>query len=218
MEWRARTTCESLIIPRFFTRFFKGARYNGFHCSVPVKQPVTIRSFERSDLPGILRIERESFELDAWPREVFLEYARAPEPGSAERSRGPDGRRAKPPLRGLLEYAGAPPLFLVATVSKRIAGYSIACLTRHGGEIASLAVGSRYRQRGIATALLKAILRKLRRSGATTVWLMVRPQNEGAIRLYRKLGFVRTATVPNYYEDRSSGWQMRMNLVTSTRP
>jgi len=29
-----------------------------------------------------------------------------------------------------------------------------------------------------------------------TVWLMVRRKNEAAIRLYRKLGFVRTATVP----------------------
>jgi ribosomal protein S18 acetylase RimI-like enzyme len=189
----------------------------------PVKQPVTIRSFEKGDLPGILRIERESFELDAWPREVFLEYAYAPEPGSAERLRGPDGRRAKPPVRGLLEYAGAPPLFLVATApgsttGQRLAGYIITCLTRHGGEIASLAVGSRYRQMGVATALLKTILRKLRRRGAKTAWLMVRPQNKSAIRLYRKLGFVRTATVANYYDDRSSGWQMRMNLVTFPRP
>ena len=45
-----------------------------------------------------------------------------------------------------------------------------------------------------------------------TVWLMVRRKNEAAIRLYRKLGFVRTATVPNYYEDQSTGWRMRLGL------
>ena len=146
---------------------------------------VTVRVFEKSDLPGILRMERESFDRDAWPREVFLEYA-----------------------------AAVPDLFLVARVEGRTAGYSIACLTRHGAEVASLAVRPRYRQRGVATALLNATIRKLRRSGAAAVWLMVRPRNEAAIRLYRKLGFVRIGTVPDYYDDRSSGWRMKMRLGT----
>lgn len=128
-------------------------------------------------------MERESFDRDAWPREVFLNYA-----------------------------AAVPDLFLVARVDGRIAGYCIACLTRHGAEIASLAVRPLYRQRGVATALLNATIRKLRRSGAAAVWLMVRRRNEAAIRLYRKFGFVRTGTVPDYYDDRSAGWRMRMDL------
>ncbi len=128
-------------------------------------------------------MERESFGRDAWPRELFLEYA-----------------------------AAVPDLFLVARAGGTIAGYSIACRSRHGAEIASLAVRPPYRQRGVATALLRATFRKLRRSGAKAVWLMVRRRNEQAIRLYRKLGFVRTGTVPNYYDDRSSGWRMRMSL------
>jgi len=143
-----------------------------------------VRSFESGDLPSVLRIERESFDRDAWPREVFLEYARA-----------------------------QPDLFLVARAAgNKIAGYSIARLTRHGAEIASLAVRPPYRGIGVATALLRAIIRKLRRAGAKTVWLMVRRTNEPAIRLYRKFGFVRTATVPNHYSDGSSGWRMRMDL------
>jgi ribosomal-protein-alanine N-acetyltransferase len=144
---------------------------------------VTIRLFKTRDLPGILRMEGESFDRDAWSREVFLDYA-----------------------------AAVPDLFLVARVEARIAGYSIACLTRHGAEIASLAVRPRYRERGVATALLKATIRKLRRSGAAAVWLMVRPDNEAAIRLYRKLGFVRAGAVSDYYEDRSPGWRMRLRL------
>jgi ribosomal-protein-alanine N-acetyltransferase len=148
-----------------------------------VKQTVTIRSFQKGDLPGILRMELESFGRDAWPRELFLEYA-----------------------------AAVPDLFLVARAGGTIAGYSIACQSRHGAEIASLAVRSPYRRRGVATALLRATFRKLRRSGAKAVWLMVRRRNEEAIRLYRKLGFVRTGTVPNYYDDHSSGWRMRMGL------
>jgi ribosomal-protein-alanine N-acetyltransferase len=131
-------------------------------------------------------MERESFERDAWPREVFLDYA-----------------------------AAAPKFFLVAKVCSdpggKLAGYSIAMLTRHGAEIASLAVRPLYRQRGIATALLKATLPKLRRHGVKAVWLMVRPLNQEAIQLYRKFGFARTGTVPNYYED-CSGWRMKMDL------
>jgi ribosomal-protein-alanine N-acetyltransferase len=144
---------------------------------------VTIRVFQKSDVPSILRMERKSFDRDAWPREVFLDYA-----------------------------AAVPDFFLVARLDGRIAGYSIGCLTRHGAEIASLAVRPIHRKHGVATALLKATIRKLRRSGAAAVWLMVRRENEAAIRLYRKLGFVRTETVLNYYDGRSPGWRMRMKL------
>ena len=102
---------------------------------------VTVRSFKKDDLPSILRIERESFDRDAWSQEVFLEYART-----------------------------APALFLVASVAGRIAGYSIACLVRHGAEIASLAVRPQYRQEGVATMLLKTTIRNVRRSGAQAVY------------------------------------------------
>jgi len=149
---------------------------------------VVIRAFQKADLPAILRMERECFGQDAWPREMFLDYA-----------------------------AEAPELFLVARVPRgvsgsSIAGYSIARMTRHEAEIASLAVRPLFRRRGVATALLRASLRKLRRSGAKAVWLMVRSNNQEAIGLYRRLGFLRTATVPNYYDDRSSGWRMGMGL------
>ena len=40
-----------------------------------MKQTVTVRSFEKDDLPSILRIEQETFDRDVWSREVFLEYA-----------------------------------------------------------------------------------------------------------------------------------------------
>jgi ribosomal-protein-alanine N-acetyltransferase len=156
---------------------------------------IIIRRFEERDLPSILRLERESFEHDAWSSKTFLEYA-----------------------------AAVPEFFLVALVvvssvasgirGERLAGYSIASFTRHGAEIDSLGVRPRYRQEGVAAALLNATFRKLRRRGAQAVWLMVRRENEAAIRLYRKLGFVRTATVPDYYENGASraGWRMRKDL------
>jgi ribosomal-protein-alanine N-acetyltransferase len=139
-----------------------------------------------------MRIERASFDRDAWPRELFAAYA-----------------------------AATPRFFLVAEIDGHIAGYSIATFTRQGAEIDSLAVLPRYRNLGVATALLKWTIRKVRRRGVPAIALMVRRNNESAIRLYRKLGFVRAATVANYYPggaasdgalQDTTGWRMRKTL------
>ncbi len=148
-----------------------------------IVEPRKVRLFEGRDLPRILKIEASSFGHDAWPAELFREYARA-----------------------------SPRLFLVALVGRKIAGYSIACIGRNAAELASIAVLPEYRGLGIASELLTATLRKVRRRGATAVWLMVRPDNAAAIRLYRKFGFVRTSRVRRYYEDGSAGSRMRVRL------
>jgi ribosomal-protein-alanine acetyltransferase len=142
-----------------------------------------MRLFQSRDLRGILSVESESFGCDAWPAEVFREYAEL-----------------------------WPKLFLVATVDDRIAGYSIASLARGNAELASIAVASKHRGQGVGSALLKATIRKVRRAGAGAIWLMVRPANRSAVSLYEHRGFVRTSTVARYYEDGSAGWRMKLVL------
>ena len=144
---------------------------------------VKTRIFESRDLPRILRIEDAAFGADAWPAELFEEYART-----------------------------SPKLFLVAMLGRKLVGYSIGCLRRQTAELASIGVLPDYRGRGVATKLLKVTLRKVRREGAKSMWLMVRRDNEKAIRLYRSLGFEHEATVRRYYEDGSSGSRMRVVL------
>jgi [ribosomal protein S18]-alanine N-acetyltransferase len=139
-----------------------------------------IRKFHPRDLAGILKIENASFGVDAWPAELFREYARA-----------------------------CPRLFLVAELNGTIAGYIIACLEKERAEIASIAVLPRYRGRRIASQLLTRTLRTLEGLGASTVSLMVRRDNLSAIELYRKFGFIRTATVHGYYEDGAVAWRMK---------
>ncbi len=146
--------------------------------------PTLIRLFQQRDLPSILRVENESFGCDAWPSEIFQEYARL-----------------------------WPKLFLVATVDLRITGYSIACLTRGTAELASIAVSSKHRGHGVGSALLAATIHKVQRLGASAIWLMVRPTNQSAVTLYQHRGFVRTSTVSRYYEDGSAGWRMRRPLA-----
>lgn len=146
--------------------------------------PPRVRRFAMHDLASILRIEQKSFGVDAWPADLFKNYA----------------------LR-------RPELFLVAQVGRRIAGYSITCVSARGvAEVDSIAVLPRYRGRGIAKMLLQRSIQKVRRIGVSAVTLMVRRENTSAIQLYRRLGFVRTATVKDYYEDGATAWRMRLAL------
>lgn len=131
----------------------------------------------------LLAVEEDAFGPDAWPADLFRSYA-----------------------------LSNPELFLVARAGRAIAGYAIAALSRGGAEIASIAVHSRYRRQHVASFLFRAIRRRVCRRGASAIWLMVRLDNEAAIRFYRGLGFARTGTTPGYYEDGSSAWRMRLPL------
>ncbi len=144
---------------------------------------ISIRIFRLNDLAGIIRIEKASFGIDAWPAALFRYYAG--------------------------EY---PALFYVAVVDRRIAGYGITCVTGETAEIVSIAVLPRYRGRRIARMLLRKTIAKAQRLGATSVWLMVRRDNLVAIQLYKSMGFARTITIGRYYEDGAAAWRMRMPL------
>ncbi len=142
-----------------------------------------IRRFQSRDLRRILKIEDESFGCDAWPADIFREYARV-----------------------------SPNLFLVATVGNHMAGYSIASFARGNFELASIAVLSKYRGEGVASALLKANIRKAKRLNVSSIWLMVRTTNQSAVDFYKHRRFVRMSTVARYYEDGSAGWRMKLTL------
>lgn len=144
---------------------------------------IQIVPFRARQLERIARIERASFGKEAWPRTYFLELHR-------------DCRD----------------FFFVAKISRRIAGYAVACTESPNAEIVSLAVDPDYRRRGVASALMRHVLRELRTARLPRVDLMVRIGNTGAVRLYRSLGFRRVRAVPGYYEDGGDGILMTRAL------
>ena len=144
---------------------------------------IQIRPAARRDLDAILRIENASFGIDAWEAALFREY---------------------------LKDCGE--LFIVAKVSGRIAGYSIACNGSRGAELDSIAVHPLHRGHGVARGLMKATLSALRRRGARVCFLTVRCANREAIALYARSGFRRVRRMPGYYAD-EDGWRMRKRLV-----
>jgi ribosomal-protein-alanine acetyltransferase len=145
-----------------------------------------IRPFRPADLDRLLEIERASFGRDAWPRNMFLDFARH-----------------------------CPDLFLVLKSSRRIAGYSITCIAGEKAELTSIAVDPRVRRQGLAQALLHYTAADLLRRRVRSWWLMVRVDNMAAIAFYLGYGFVKSRMVRNYYEDGESAYRMRLAVGRS---
>jgi ribosomal-protein-alanine N-acetyltransferase len=135
-----------------------------------------IRAFRMSDLDAVLEIERASFGADAYDRKLFAE---------------------------LFEKCGR--LFLVAASGTCIRAYAVtATAVRREAlcaELVSVAVGPAWRGLGVASALLRGTLRRLRLRRVHRVTLAVRVSNRKAQALYAKFGFARSRRVRRYYED-----------------
>jgi [ribosomal protein S18]-alanine N-acetyltransferase len=144
-----------------------------------------IRRAGIDDLPAIMRIEKQSFDRDAWDRKLFLDYF-----AQSDRS-----------------------AFLVAAIDHEVVGYALAFQSQSSAEIHSIAVAPSARGCGVAVALMRRILALLRRRGFHTVCLNVRLENKAAIGLYRKLGFERVRRVDGYYEDGAPAWRMRRSAA-----
>jgi len=68
--------------------------------------------------------------------------------------------------------------------------------------IIRIAVAPDYRSRGVATWLLEQSLKLAQQKKEfNSVYIEVRPSNNAAIALYRKLGFYVIGTRPNYYPE-----------------
>jgi ribosomal protein S18 acetylase RimI-like enzyme len=76
--------------------------------------------------------------------------------------------------------------------------------------IANVATHPEYRRQGIARQLTTAALARAREKHAQSIWLHVRDDNPGAIKLYRELGFVERSRRTNWYA--SSGTTPLGNL------
>lgn len=67
---------------------------------------------------------------------------------------------------------------------------------------------------GIATALMENFIRFAVSYGVTEVWLEVKTDNEAAIALYVKFGFMKSMIMKNYYSDGSAALRMQLALTS----
>ncbi len=92
---------------------------------------------------------------------------------------------------------------IVAVGANQLFGYAL-LLTRTGsqrGRLYSIAVSELARGMTLGARLLAAIEAAAVAAGLTTMQLEVRTDNDAAIKLYLRSGYVRYAQRPGYYED-----------------
>jgi ribosomal-protein-alanine N-acetyltransferase len=89
---------------------------------------------------------------------------------------------------------------------RKMVGYALFCEdSKRRMRLMSVAVLPTYRGKGVAAELLR---RGLVAIGTRPCELEVRTSNEGAIRLYERLGFRKLRIFPGYYADNEDAWVM----------
>ncbi len=91
--------------------------------------------------------------------------------------------------------------FFVASHEGRVIGYCGIKIVAGEGYITNIAVTKDFRGKGVAKALLSALMRHCEQLYCSFVTLEVRQSNVGAISLYKKFGFKKEGTRRGFYDD-----------------
>ncbi len=117
----------------------------------------------------------------------------------------------------------SPETFLVAEKNGEVVGY-IMCRIEYGfsnlkrfnlvkkGHIVSIAVLEQHRSKGIGTILLQEAIKAMAMKKCSEAYLEVRVSNDGAISLYKRLGFTITSKIDFYYKDGEAAYVMTLPL------
>ncbi len=135
-----------------------------------------IRRASPADLGAILAIEQASADAPHWSRPLWLSAL--------------SGEQEKEPIRASFVAEGNGGIFGFAVVSR-------------AGELAqleSVVVFESLRRKGIGKALCQQIM-EWSRNGASELELEVRASSNGALALYRSLGFVEQTRRRGYYRN-----------------
>ncbi len=131
-----------------------------------------LRKLELRDLNAIEQIERESYPTP-WSRSMFA------------------GELAKPSSLSLGAF----------DASGELVGYLIISRYVDAWHVMNVAVTPPHRRRGIASVLLERLFELTSSDDRRGYTLEVRVSNEGAIKLYERLGFVARGVRRGYYTD-----------------
>ena len=136
------------------------------------------------DLPAVLSIENEAYKKP-WSRDLFERELDNP-------------------------VASAYTLKVTRAGAGVIAGYAIFWMVSGEAHILNVAIRADLRRRGLATHLVREVLKMMDEFMVLDVFLEVRKSNHAAIALYEKFGFRETFERKNYYGDEDA---MVMRLV-----
>lgn len=89
--------------------------------------------------------------------------------------------------------------WLIAEIDGCVAGYVGSEAVLDSADMMNIAVAPEYRKRGIAEALIRALMEHLQQKNILFLLLEVRVSNAPAIALYNKLCFEQVGRRPRYY-------------------
>jgi ribosomal-protein-alanine N-acetyltransferase len=131
---------------------------------------IEIRRLTYADLPAVVENERRSFPVP-WSLAMFM-----------------------------LELSKPAGVCLAAVVDGEVVGHCVCSRHDTVWHLMNLAVDPDRRRRGIATALMEALLERLP-SPDEQITLEVRPSNDAALALYERFGFKVAGVRRRYYQD-----------------
>lgn len=123
-----------------------------------------------SHLPAVAALEKLCFPADPWSENIFRSALDSPDTAILL-AEGEDGA---------------------------LLGYAVLYTVLDEGNLDNIAVAPEYRRRGVADALLSAVV-GFSRERLARLFLEVRASNAPAIALYRKHGFVEVGRRKHYY-------------------
>jgi len=127
------------------------------------------RPMRTADVAAVLAIEQSSYDYP-WSERIFRDCLR-------------------------VGYRGC-----VATdLDDRVVGYAMLSVAMAEAHVLNLCVAPELRGHGVAGLLLDRLFAQAEAERAEVVLLEVRPSNKAARRLYKRRGFERIATRPDYY-------------------
>jgi [ribosomal protein S18]-alanine N-acetyltransferase len=130
---------------------------------------IEIRRLTYADLPQVVAIERRAFTTP-WSLAMFV-----------------------------LELSKPAGVCLAAQVENELVGYIVCSRYDTVWHVMNVAVDPDFRRRGIATALIGALIERVGDDAQIT--LEVRRSNDGALALYEKFGFRSAGVRRRYYAD-----------------
>jgi [ribosomal protein S18]-alanine N-acetyltransferase len=87
----------------------------------------------------------------------------------------------------------------VVAHGETVVGYAVLMVALDEAHLLNFAVGADWQNQGIGRAFLGHMVQVAKDAGAQIVYLEVRPSNNAARHLYRRMGFQQIAIRPEYY-------------------
>jgi [ribosomal protein S18]-alanine N-acetyltransferase len=154
-----------------------------FAISAMISHP-HIRSARASDLDALIELEHHTFTTDRISRAQYRRH-----------------------------IAGATAAVLVAE-NHALLGSVVVFFRRNSdaARLYSVGVSHHARGQGLGDILVDAAEKVAQQRGSRRIFLEVRHDNAGAIRLYERRGYVRIGTIPGFYEDGEDAWRYEKTL------